>query len=92
MKEYIKRLGRVIYSTQGHDHIGKHQLNLLHINDAAQILSNFTTGLLQWIEEQGFVLYKDGRWYSPKHFKGRPSTYYTHKQLIELYEKAICST
>ena len=42
--------------------------------------------LLQWIEEQGFVLYKDARWYSPKYFKGRPSIYYTHKQLIELYD------
>jgi len=45
--------------------------------------------LLEWIKKEGFVLHKDGRWYSPKRYKGNSSIYYKHEQLIQLYEREI---
>lgn len=46
--------------------------------------------LLEWMEKEGFVRGndKDKPWYSPKRYKGTPSKYYLHEELIELYEKA----
>lgn len=44
--------------------------------------------LLEWIEREQYVLYKDGRWYKKGAFcPWKHTKYYTHKQLIELFTR-----
>ena len=45
--------------------------------------------LLEWIAEQGYVLYSDKSWYKKGSYRPwRPTVHYTNEQLIELYEKS----
>ncbi len=41
IKDFIKDSGRVIFSTQGHNHIRKAQLNLIHIKDVEKLLLDY---------------------------------------------------
>jgi len=92
--EWIRKSGKVIYSTQSHEH-QKHlpflerkcQLNLIHINAAGELIQQFSFNLLEWIAEQGYVFEEKG-WYKRGSYRPwRPTVYYTYEQLIELYDK-----
>ena len=41
--------------------------------------------LLEFIKENKFVLYKDGKWYSTKDF---PAIFYKETELIKLFEQS----
>lgn len=43
--------------------------------------------LLEWIEKEGYVLYKDGKWYKKNSWRPwKPTKYYSHYELIKLFE------
>jgi len=42
--------------------------------------------LLEFIKENKFVLYKDGKWYSTKDF---PAIFYKETELIKLFEQSV---
>lgn len=45
--------------------------------------------LLKWIEDEGYVLYKDGTWYKKgAHRPWRKTVYYTHQKLVELWNNS----
>jgi len=42
--------------------------------------------LLEFIKENKFVLYKDGKWYSKKDF---PAIFYKETELIKLFNESL---
>ncbi len=45
------------------------------------------TGFLEWIREEGYVLYKDGKWYKRGEYRPwNKVVYYTSEELVNLFK------